>query len=193
MSSLFRSVKNLFNSPTTAQTKRPQSNTADTTPTVTAEETYPAETEKTYFCSPFTGELHPITEAPDEAFASKMTGDGFFVYPTDNTVYAPADGTVTFVFDTKHAIGLTTASGLEYLLHIGIDTVQLQGQGFTVPVQEGQSVKKGDVLMQFDREYVKNQASSDACLCVFTNLTASQSVHLLPIQSVQALDNAVWF
>ena len=100
--------------------------------------------EKTYFNSPFTGELHPITDAPDEAFAGKMTGDGFFVYPTENTVYAPADGEVTFVFDTKHAIGMTTADGVANTsLHIGIDTVKLNGQGFTVFVEDGQEVKQG--------------------------------------------------
>ena len=87
-----------------------------------------------------------------------MTGDGFFVYPTENTVYAPADGEVTFVFDTKHAIGMTTADGIEYLLHIGIDTVKLNGQGFTVFAAEGQTVKKGDKLMEFDDEFIKQNA-----------------------------------
>lgn len=157
----------------------------------------PAETEtaaeKRYFNSPFTGSLHPITEAPDEAFASKMTGDGFFVTPTDGTVYAPEDGTVTFVFDTKHAMGMTTADGVEYLLHIGIDTVKLDGKGFKVFVENGQDVKKGDKLMEFDDEYIKANAPSDACLCIFTDLKEGKEVHLAAEGNVKAGDQAVWF
>ena len=149
--------------------------------------------EKTYFNSPFTGELHPITDAPDEAFAGKMTGNGFFVYPTENTVYAPADGEVTFVFDTKHAIGMTTADGVEYLLHIGIDTVKLNGQGFTVFVEDGQEVKQGDKLMEFDDEFIKQNAPSDACLCIFTDMDAIPEVHTVTTGQVKALDKAVWF
>ena len=87
---------------------------------------------KDVFASPFTGRLCSITETPDEAFAEKMNGDGFMVEPSDGDVFAPADGTVSFVFETRHAMGLTTKDGLEYLLHIGIDTVKLQGKGFTV-------------------------------------------------------------
>ncbi len=151
------------------------------------------QTEKTYFATPFSGELHPITEAPDEVFAGKMTGDGFFVYPTDNTVYAPADGEVLFVFDTKHSIVLTTSEGTEYLIHIGIDTIKLEGQGFTVFVQNGQPVKKGDKLMEFDNAFIAENAPSDACLCVFTNLASEKEVHILTNGSVNALDNAVWF
>ena len=166
------------------ETAAPQESTAETTET-------PAE--KRYFNSPFTGTLHPITEAPDEAFAGKMTGDGFFVYPTDNTVYAPEDGAVTFVFDTKHAIGMTTADGLEYLLHIGIDTVKLEGKGFKVFVENGQDVKKGDKLMEFDDEFIKANAPSDACLCIFTDLEEGKEVHLAADGSIKAGDRAVWF
>ena len=164
--------------------------TPETAPAQPAE---PAEGEKTYFASPFTGTLHPITEAPDEAFAGKMTGDGFFVYPTENAVYAPADSDVAFVFDTKHAICLTTDDGFEYLLHIGIDTVKLNGEGFTVFVENGQHVKKGDKLMEFDDAFIKEHAPSDACLCIFTDLDEAKEVHPLPKESVKALDEAVWF
>ena len=97
---------------------------------------------KQRFASPFTGELRSITETPDEAFAEKMNGDGFMVSPSDGVVLAPADSVVNFVFETKHALGLTTTEGLEYLLHVGIDTVKLKGEGFTVYVSEGQKVKK---------------------------------------------------
>lgn len=163
-------------------------------PAPSVQETAPAgEDSKTYFPSPFTGELHPITDAPDEAFAGKMTGDGFFVYPTENAVYAPADGEVTFVFDTKHAIGMTASDGTEYLLHIGIDTVKLNGQGFTVFVKDGQEVKKGDKLMEFDAEFIRQNAPSDACLCIFTDMDAIPEVHTVTTRQVKALDKAVWF
>ena len=146
---------------------------------------------KNTFASPFTGKLCSITETPDEAFAEKMNGDGFMVEPADGEVFAPADSTVGFAFETKHAMGLTTGDGLEYLLHIGIDTVKLQGQGFTVYVQEGQHVKKGEKLMAFDTAYVKANAPSDACLCVFTDLQDGQEVSLLKSGSVKALEDAV--
>ena len=130
------------------------------------------------FNSPFTGILHPITEAPDEAFAQKMTGDGFFVYPEDNTVYAPCDSDVTFVFDTHHAMGLTASDGTEYLLHIGIDTVRLQGEGFTVFVEAGQHVQKGDRLLSFDEKLIREKATSDACICLFPELPENWEVRL---------------
>ena len=146
---------------------------------------------KNRFASPFSGQLCPITETPDEAFAEKMNGDGFMVRPSDGRVLAPADSTVNVVVETKHAMGLTTKEGLEYLLHIGIDTVKLNGSGFTVYVQDGQDVKKGDTLMTFDTAYVKANAPSDACLCVFTDLQEGQEVFLLKGGSVKALEDAV--
>ena len=140
------------------------------------------------FASPVAGELHPITEAPDEAFASKMMGDGFFVYPTEETVYAPADGEVVFVFDTKHAIGMKTADGTEYLLHIGVDTVALGGKGFEVFVEAGTKVQKGDKLMTFDDTYIKKNAKSDACLVIFTGMTDTSTLSLTAKGSIKALD-----
>ena len=105
--------------------------------------------------SPFQGVLKPITEAPDEAFASKAMGDGYLVMPENGTVVAPEDGEVMFVFPSKHAIGLKAADGTEYLLHIGVDTVKLNGEGFTVFVSDGQKIKKGDKLMEFDPAYIR--------------------------------------
>ena len=138
--------------------------------------------------APVAGEVHPIEEAPDEAFASKMTGDGYFVYPTEETVYAPADGEVVFVFDTKHAIGMKADDGTEYLLHIGVDTVALGGKGFEVFVENGQKVKKGDRLMTFDDAYIKEHAKSDACLVIFTGLGEGRAVNLSKTGTAKALD-----
>ena len=132
--------------------------------------------------------MHPSEEAPDEAFAGKMMGDGYFVYPTEETVYAPEDGEVVFVFDTKHAIGMKAADGTEYLLHIGVDTVALGGQGFEVFVEGGQKVKKGDRLMTFDDAYIKEHAKSDACLLIFTGLGEGSAVSLKKTGEAKALD-----
>lgn len=138
--------------------------------------------------TPVAGTVHPIEEAPDEAFASKMMGDGYFVYPTEETVYAPEDGEVVFVFDTKHAIGMKAADGTEYLLHIGVDTVALGGKGFEVFVESGQKVKKGDRLMTFDDAYIKEHAKSDACLVIFTGLGEGRAVNLSKTGAAKALD-----
>lgn len=153
-----------------------------------AQETAPSAGEKHTLCSPVTGTVHPITEAPDDAFASKMMGDGFFVYPTVGEVLAPADGEVVFVFDTKHAIGMKSADGTEYLLHIGVDTVALGGKGFNVLVKAGQQVKKGDKLMEFDIDYIRANATSDACLVIFTGLPEGTSVEMTATGEIKALD-----
>ena len=152
-----------------------------------AQEAAPSAGEKHTLCSPVTGTVHPITEAPDDAFASKMMGDGFFVYPTVGEVLAPADGEVVFVFDTKHAIGMKSADGTEYLLHIGVDTVALGGKGFEVFVEAGQQVKKGDRLMTFDIDYIRANATSDACLVIFTGLPEGTSVEMTATGEVKAL------
>ncbi len=150
-------------------------------------------TEKHLLCSPFNGTAHPISEAPDQAFASKMMGDGYFVYPADGTVVAPADGEVMFVFDTKHAIGMKSSNGTEYLLHIGVDTVALGGKGFEVFVENGQTVKKGDKLMHFDAKFIKENATSDACLVVFTGLTEGQEIHMEKTGTIKALDEVAFY
>ena len=145
------------------------------------------------FAAPANGTVHPITEAPDEAFAGKMMGDGFFITPTDGNVVAPCDSEVMFVFDTKHAIGMKADDGTEYLIHYGVDTVKLGGQGFEVFVQNGQKVKKGEKLMQVDLDYVKANAPSEVCLVIFTGLGEGQSVKVEKSGEVKALDTVVSF
>ena len=107
------------------------------------------------FVSPMKGEAKLITETPDPTFAQKMMGDGIVIFPEDGTVYAPCDATVQFVFDTKHAIGLTSSQGVEILIHAGIDTVKLGGKHFTYLVNEGDKVKKGQPLIRFELEAIK--------------------------------------
>ena len=138
--------------------------------------------------SPFQGVLKPITEAPDEAFASKAMGDGYLVMPENGTVAAPEDGEVMFVFPSKHAIGLKAVDGTEYLLHIGVDTVKLNGEGFTVFVSDGQKIKKGEKLMEFDPAYIREHAVSDACIVIFTGLTEGESLSLEGEKQVKRLE-----
>ncbi|KIR03021.1 hypothetical protein P261_01836 [Lachnospiraceae bacterium TWA4] len=138
--------------------------------------------------SPVTGVADDLVNAPDEAFASKMMGDGAIVTPEDATVYAPEDGEVGFVFDTKHAIGFQTDSGLGLLLHMGIDTVKLNGEGFTVLVEAGQKVKKGEPLMKLDIPYLKEHAPSIASPVLCTELEDNQTVRLLAKGQVKAGD-----
>ena len=138
--------------------------------------------------SPFNGRAASITEAPDPAFSGKMMGDGFVVFPEDGQVLAPEDGQVVFVFPLKHAIGLKTADGIEYLLHIGVDTVKLDGKGFEVFVKDGDEIKKGDKLMEFDLQYIKEHATSDACMVIYTGLTEGQEIRVDAAGNVKALD-----
>ena len=138
--------------------------------------------------SPFEGILKPITEAPDEAFASKAMGDGYLVMPENGMVVAPEDGEVMFVFPSKHAIGMRAADGTEYLLHIGVDTVKLNGEGFHVFVSDGQKIAKGDKLMEFDPVYIREHAVSDACIVIFTGLTEGQQLTLEGEKQVKRLD-----
>lgn len=123
--------------------------------------------------APITGEMKDMSETPDATFAKKMMGDGVVIFPSEGSVFAPFDGEVTFVFGTKHAIGLISALGTEMLIHVGIDTVQLDGKGFEVFVNDGDKIKKGDILIKFDIDYLIENAPSLATPIVFTNLVDS--------------------
>lgn len=136
--------------------------------------------------SPVTGEAAPLHEAPDPAFAGGMMGDGAVVIPSEDIVRAPADGTVSFVFPTKHALGFTTKDGLSLLIHVGIDTVKLEGNGFKMMVQEGDSVKKGDAMMKLNLEFIKAHAPSLASPVVFTDLTENQRIRLLKTGKIRS-------
>ncbi|MDS0528436.1 glucose PTS transporter subunit IIA [Clostridium sp. SHJSY1] len=138
--------------------------------------------------SPLTGEARDLSEAPDEAFANKMMGDGVIVIPTDGNVVAPADAVVNFVFPSKHAVGLTTTDGLELLIHIGIDTVKLDGKGFEVFVKEGEQVKMGDILLSFDLDFINDNTPSIASPCICTSLNSKQKVRLLKTGEINAKD-----
>ena len=136
--------------------------------------------------SPVNGMAADISQVPDEAFAGRMMGDGAMVIPEDGEVRAPADGEVSFVFDTKHAIGFETADKTAMLLHMGIDTVNLGGKGFEVFVKDGDAVKKGDILMRLDLEFLRSNAPSLASPVLCTELPENQKVRLLKSGEIKA-------
>ncbi len=136
--------------------------------------------------SPVTGVAADLSEAPDEAFAGRMMGDGAIVTPEDGIVKAPEDGEVCFVFETKHAVGFQTESGLSLLIHMGIDTVALNGQGFEVFVENGQKVKKGEPMLKLDLEFLKANAPSLASPVLCTELEDNQKIRLLKEGSIKA-------
>lgn len=132
--------------------------------------------------APLTGEVTPLSEVPDQVFSEKMMGDGIAIKPSQGEVRAPFNGKVQMIFPTKHAIGLVSDSGLELLIHIGLDTVKLNGEGFTLHVEEGQEVKQGDLLINFDLDYIRNHAKSDITPIIvtqgnITNLDFKQGEH----------------
>lgn len=127
---------------------------------------------------PANGELLDITQVPDPVFSEKMTGDGFAFLPHENTIHSPVNGKVFNVFPSKHAIGILSDGGKEVLVHIGVNTVKLKGQGFNVLVEEGDIVSAGQPIMEVDVEYVKAHAPSIISPVIFSNLPEGSVVKL---------------
>ena len=150
------------------------------------EETGQKVVERIVISSPITGNAADLSTAPDEAFAERMMGDGAVVTPEDPYVRAPENGEVAFVFDTKHAIGFITESGISLLIHVGIDTVKLNGEGFEALVESGQEVKKGDPMLKLDLEYLSKNAPSIVSPVLCTELEENQRIHLLKEGRVKA-------
>ncbi|WHX47991.1 glucose-specific PTS transporter subunit IIBC [Paenibacillus woosongensis] len=127
---------------------------------------------------PASGELMDITNVPDPVFSEKMTGDGFAVLPEEGTICSPVYGKVFNVFPSKHAIGILSDGGKEVLVHIGVNTVKLKGQGFKVLVEEGDLVAAGQPIMEVDIAYVKENAKSLISPIIFSNLPEGSTVEL---------------
>lgn len=130
--------------------------------------------------APLTGKVIPVTEVPDPVFAEKVLGDGIAVDPTEGTVYSPVDGTIFQIAHTFHAMGIESDDGLEILVHLGIDTVKLEGKGFQSFVEVGQKVKKGDKIMEMDIGFIRDQGLSPMSPCIITNLDAIKSMTACP-------------
>ena len=146
---------------------------------------------KHVIASPLTGNVIPLEQVADGVFSEKMVGDGFAVEPTDNQVYAPADCEVATVFGTKHAIGLTTTDGVELLIHLGIDTVQMNGAPFTIEVKEGDKLKKGDKIGSFDEKMIVEAGYRTVTPVVVTNSDAYQSFTLQKTGATTAGDDVL--
>ena len=138
------------------------------------------------FGAHLTGHMMLMNEVPDDGFASRAMGDGVAVEPTEGKLLAPADGTITLIFPTKHAIGMVTPDGAELLMHIGIDTVKLNGENFEVHVTDGQEVKRGDLLVTFDIPAIKKAGYPVTTPLIVTNSSAYGTVRPLKTGDVKA-------
>ncbi len=125
---------------------------------------------------PLEGQIVPIETVPDPVFSQKMMGDGFAIQPTNGTIVSPIDGEVISVFPTKHAVSLRDQNGREILIHVGLETVSLNGEGFTSFVKDGQKVKKGQKLLEADFDSIKDKVPSIITPVVFTNLSENEKV-----------------
>ncbi len=128
--------------------------------------------------APVSGKLVSIKEVSDATFSEEILGKGAAIIPADNRFYAPADGTVTTIFPTGHAAAVTSDDGVEILIHIGLDTVKLNGKFFTIHVSEGQRVKKGDLLLEADIEAVKGEGYdiiTPIVICNYTDFAAFEA------------------
>lgn len=143
--------------------------------------------------TPIIGEVMALTDVPDEVFASGAMGSGVAVKPTDNKVYAPFDGVVTTVIDSKHAIGLTSDTGIELLVHVGLDTVKLKGKPFKCHVVQGQSVKKGDLLLEFNAEEIEEAGYSLITPVIITNSFEFKSIQTEENNIVNVNDSLLKF
>ena len=134
--------------------------------------------------APISGQLIAIDAVSDDVFSQKMMGDGFAVTPADSVVYAPVAGKITTVFPTKHAIGITTPEGLEVLVHMGLDTVELNGAPFVIDVQVDDTVAAGDRLGTIDSAQIKASGRDDTIVVVYTNMDLLKSFPTVTEQAV---------
>ncbi|MCX8722480.1 MULTISPECIES: PTS sugar transporter subunit IIA [Lactobacillus] len=135
--------------------------------------------------APATGKFLSLNSVPDKMFAQKVMGDGYAVEPVENDLYCPLNATITNIFSTKHAISLTTDSGLEVLLHLGIDTVELNGKPFNILVKKDQAIKAGDLLGAMDLKQIMAAGKSPDIMVIFTNMTKIKKLSINSPTDVQ--------
>lgn len=128
--------------------------------------------------SPMTGKVIPVSEVDDAVFKDKILGDGVGIIPEEKEILAPCDGKIMQIAHTKHAVCLKTKDGLEILLHFGIDTVNLEGDGFECFVNEGDEVKAGQKIMDMDIDFIKEKGYSLQSPCIITNLEIIKSLNI---------------
>lgn len=164
---MFNFLKNLFNS----DSKN--------------EETVATAVKTNALVAPVSGKVMPLSEVPDPVFAEKLAGDGMAIMAEGDTVVAPADGELTLIFKTKHAFAMTLENGLEILVHIGLETVSLDGEGFEQLVEQGTKVKAGTPLIKINREFILSKGLSLATPVLITNVDATKSI--TPVESGDAV------
>ncbi len=136
------------------------------------------------------GQLMPITAVADQVFSQKMMGDGFAIEPTDGTITAPADGEIKTVADTKHAVMMTTTDGLELMLHLGLDTVELKGAPFEVLVKVGDHVTAGQPLVTMNLDAVKAAGKGTTVMMVVTNMDQVKTLNVTAPEAVSVASTA---
>ena len=141
--------------------------------------------------SPVSGTVIPLSEVDDPVFSQEIMGKGVGIRPTEGKLYAPINGTVATVFPTGHAIGIETDEGVEVLLHIGIDTVSLNGKGFHKVVNQGDRVNVGDLLVEFNSEEIKNAGLKDTTMMLVTNQGDYTEVKEITMGDVQVGDELI--
>ena len=146
-------------------------------------------TSEELFFAPAAGKVMPVTKSADEAFAAKAMGDGIAVDPADGTICAPCDGTVSMIFPTGHAVGLTTDQGTEVLIHVGIDTVKMDGDGFEALVKQGDRVAAGDVLIRADLDKIRAAGYNPQTMMIFPELE-NASVKVFEAENAKVGDKA---
>lgn len=169
--------------PTAIQSESPQESVQEQIEEVVPD-VMSGEVQEDQFISPIKGTILPLKHVPDQVFSQKMMGDGFAIEPAEGIVVSPVNGKIVNLFPTKHAIGIESVSGQEILIHFGIDTVNLKGEGFETFVEQGQVVQQGQKLLKVDLETVKEKVPSIITPIIFTNLKENQSVHVLKQGSV---------
>lgn len=149
------------------------------------------ETPKNVLLAVANGDLIPLSEVPDPVFSQKLAGDGAAIMIKGDTIVAPADGELSLVFKTKHAFAMTLDNGLELLIHIGVDTVGLNGEGFEQLAEQGTKVKAGTPIIKIDREFILSKGLSLATPVLITNVDATKSIAPVESGSVVAGENTI--
>lgn len=147
--------------------------------------------ENAEFIAPVSGTVKPLSESSDEAFASEMMGKGAVIIPDSDVVVAPFNGTIATLFPTKHAIGIVSDKGVECLIHIGIDTVNLQGKHFEAYVKQGDAVKAGQKLVKFDRKAIEKEGYKTETMVIVTNTASYEDVSVLKSGNVSTKDELI--
>ncbi len=146
--------------------------------------------EKIVYC-PLSGKAVPLSQVDDETFSSEMVGKGFAVIPSEGKIYAPFHGEVVSVFPTKHAVGLKSDSGVEVLIHVGLETVELNGNHFTAHVKAGQRIRKGELILEFEPEKIKETGYDIVTPVIVTNCDEFSEVITLAKEQVKAMDPVI--